>query len=429
MTVKPRIQPFKFKPFSRRQRQVLNWWCDNSPVKDKTGIIADGAIRSGKTISMSLSFIIWAMTNFDNENFALCGKTVGSLRRNVLIPLKRMLMSRGYDVEEHRTDNLWIVSDGDKNNSFWLFGGRDERSQDLIQGITLAGLFMDEVALMPESFVNQAVGRCSVAGSKIWMNCNPAGPLHFIKKDWIDKAVEKQFLHVRFTIDDNLSLSDEIKNRLKSMFSGTFYKRYILGQWAAAEGLIYDMFSPDIHVYPDSSIPFPDQKKTKFYVSCDYGTQNATVFLLWYQDKEGIWRCCREYYYSGRDERKQKTDAEFADDLADWLAGIKPEAVVIDPAAASFIAEVRKRGYHVRKGKNAVLDGIRYTSSLLLQRKIRISDACKHLIEELQSYCWDSKAAEHGEDKPVKVADHCVDAMRYHCFTIIKSGGGMSVLK
>lgn len=164
---------FKFQKFSKKQKKVLNWWCDNSPVKNMDGIIADGAIRSGKTVSMSLSFVIWAMTRFNGQNFIMAGKTVGTFRRNVLFWLKLMLKAQGYKIKERRTDNLVEISIGEKINYFYIFGGKDERSQDLVQGITAAGVFLDEVALMPESFVNQAIARCSVAGSKYWFNCNP----------------------------------------------------------------------------------------------------------------------------------------------------------------------------------------------------------------------------------------------------------------
>ena len=216
---------FTFRPFSKKQRKVLNWWCDASQVKDKDGIIADGAIRSGKTISMSLSYVMWAMSRFSEENFGMCGKTIGSFRRNVLFLLKLMLRSRGYHVADHRADNLVIVTRNDVTNYFYIFGGKDERSQDLIQGITLAGCFFDEVALMPESFVNQATGRCSVDGSKYWFNCNPDGPYHWFKLNWIDKKEDKRLLYLHFTMDDNLSLSDRIKERYRTMYSGVFFKR------------------------------------------------------------------------------------------------------------------------------------------------------------------------------------------------------------
>ena len=439
---------FKFQPFSQKQRMVLNWWCKDSPVKDSDGIIADGAIRSGKTVSMSLSFIMWAMSSFNGENFAMCGKTIGSFRRNVLSGLKMMLHSRGYTVADHRADNLVIITKGDVTNYFYIFGGKDERSQDLIQGITLAGVFFDEVALMPESFVNQATGRCSVEGSKYWFNCNPDGPYHWFKTDWIDKAtgylgkkkVEeikekaaaenrdpglKDILYLHFTMDDNLSLSEKIKARYRSMYTGVFYRRYILGKWAMAEGIIYDMFDTAKHVLSNLS----DLVNTNYYVSCDYGTQNATVFLLWCKERSGRWMCCREYYYSGRDEERQKTDTEYADDLKQWLDGIKPVKIIIDPSAASFIAELKKRGYAIKKAKNDVLDGIRFVASLLNEGKIAISDQCPNTIKEFGSYIWDQKASEHGEDKPVKQHDHAMDALRYFCYTIIRKPGSIGILK
>ena len=418
-------QYFHFQPFSRKQRMVLNWWCDTSPVKDMDGIIADGAIRSGKTVSMSLSFVFWAMTSYNGQNFAMCGKTIGSFRRNVLFWLKLMLKSRGYTVVDHRADNLVIISKGDITNNFYIFGGKDESSQDLIQGITLAGVFFDEVALMPESFVNQATGRCSVEGSKYWFNCNPDGPYHWFKVNWIDKASEKKLLYLHFTMDDNLSLSEKIKERYRSMYSGVFFKRYILGLWCMAEGMIYDMFDAARHVVknPENLV------KANYYVSCDYGTQNATVFLLWCKDTEGKWICIREYYYSGREEASQKTDTEYAEDLKEWLGGIKPVKIIVDPAAASFIAELKKRGYSVKKAKNDVLDGIRYVASLLNQDQIAIEEGCINTRKEFASYVWDEKASERGEDKPVKQFDHCMDALRYFCYTIIRKPGGVSILK
>lgn len=411
-------QFFKFQPFSKKQRKVLNWWTEDSPVKDYDGIIADGAIRSGKTVSMSLSFVLWAMCSFNGQNFAMCGKTIGSFRRNVLFWLKLMLRSRGYRVTDHRADNLVVISRGNVENYFYIFGGKDERSQDLIQGITLAGVFFDEVALMPESFVNQATGRCSVDGSKYWFNCNPDGPYHWFKQNWIDKQKEKHLLYLHFTMDDNLSLSEKVKARYRSMYTGVFYRRYILGLWAMAEGIIYDMFSEERHV-ADPETFSESLLDGNRYVSCDYGTQNATVFLLWNQGTDGIWYCTREYYYSGREEGQQKTDAEYADDLESWLSGTDINAVIVDPAAASFIAELKKRGYRVIKAKNDVADGIRLVATKLNLLKIVFSNVCQNTIKEFASYIWDAKAAEHGEDKPVKQYDHAMDAVRYFVYTIL----------
>lgn len=424
--MKKKRQTFKFQPFSEKQRKVLNWWCPDSPVKDMDGIIADGAIRSGKTVSMSLSFVLWAMCTFSGQNFAMCGKTIGSFRRNVLFWLKLMLLSRGYKVTDHRADNLVIVSRGQRENYFYIFGGKDERSQDLIQGITLAGVFFDEVALMPESFVNQATGRCSVDGSKFWFNCNPDGPYHWFRLNWIVKRKEKNLLYLHFTMDDNLSLSEKVKIRYRSMYSGVFYERYILGLWKAAEGIIYDMFSEEKHVR-DILEFYSALTPGERYVSCDYGTQNATVFLLWNKGKDKKWYCIREYYYSGRDKGKQKTDAEYADDLENWLDGTHIKAVIVDPSAASFIAELRKRGCKVIKAKNDVLDGIRAVATLLNLELLVFSSSCQNTIEEFASYVWDDKALEHGEDKPVKQHDHCADAVRYFVSTIL--GNQLAKLK
>nr|WP_306806312.1 PBSX family phage terminase large subunit [Enterocloster bolteae] len=435
-----KLQVFKFKPFSKKQKQILTWWMPSSPVKDYDGIIADGAIRSGKTVCMSLSFVFWAMKTFSGQNFAMCGKTIGSFRRNVLFWLKIMLRSRGYKVMDHRADNLVEISRNGVTNNFYIFGGKDERSQDLIQGITLAGLFCDEVALMPESFVNQATGRCSVDGSKYWFNCNPDGPYHWFKTNWIDRSVGylgksnverqrkeaaekkqeisfKKLLYVHFTMDDNLSLSEEIKARYRESYSGVFYKRYILGLWAMAEGIIYDMFDVDKHVKKVIANLYNSGR----YVSIDYGTQNATVFLLWNRGVDGKWYCIREYYYSGRDNAKQRTDAEYVSDFKAFLGGIKVKGVIVDPSAASFIVALRQAGYPVLKAKNDVEDGIRLVGTLLNQEKIAFSASCVNTIKEFASYIWDEKAVDRGEDAPIKQHDHAMDAVRYFCYMVLNN--------
>ena len=416
---------FEFKPFSKKQRKILNWWVDSSPVKNYQGIIADGAIRSGKTVSMSLSFVMWAMEQFRGQNFAMCGKTIGSLRRNVINNLKLMLKSRGYIVEDYRADNLMIVSKGAKSNAFYLFGGRDERSQDLVQGITLAGVFFDEVALMPESFVNQATGRCSVTGSKMWFNCNPAGPTHWFKVNWIDKRDKKDLLYLHFTMEDNLSLSEEIKARYRGMYAGVFFLRYIKGLWAVAEGLIYSMFDNE-NLYSDEDKPKSLKNIGTRTISVDYGTTNPCVFLDIWDDGQTIW-VDKEYRWDSKSEEAQraknpqKTDSQYADDMKIFM-GEKPEeqcAIVVDPSAASFIQELRGRGWVVKPANNEVLDGIRAASTMIARKRIMINRNCKGLIKELQSYVWDDKASERGEEKPVKQLDHAPDALRYYIKTIL----------
>lgn len=413
---------FKFKPFSKKQRMVLNWWTDNSPVKDYEGIIADGAIRSGKTVSMSLSFVFWAMESFNGENFIMAGKTISSFQRNVLTNLKTMLRSRGYHCIHHisgETPNMLEITRKRVTNYFYIFGGKDEGSQDLVQGITAAGAFFDEVALMPESFVNQATGRCSVEGSKFWFNCNPGGPLHWFKVNWIDKRMKKKMLYLHFTMDDNLSLSEEIKARYRSMYVGVFFLRYIKGLWSVAEGLIYTMFT-DQNLYCDEDRPVALKSVGTRSIAVDYGTTNPCVFLDIWDDGETLW-VEREYRWDSRSEEvmrsanPQKTDAQYADDMADFM-GSAPEnqcEIIADPSAASFIQELRGRGWLVKAADNEVLDGIRKVSTMLANRKIRINRNCKGLIAEMQSYVWNDKAAERGEEEPVKQLDHGPDALRY----------------
>ena len=412
-----KVSPFKFEPFSQKQLQVLTWWTKDSPVKDKDILIADGSVRSGKTVSMSLSYVIWAMETFSGENLGLSGKTIGSFRRNVLAPLKRMLKALKYRVKEHRADNMLEIKKRGRVNFFYIFGGKDERSQDLIQGITLAGMLFDEVALMPQSFVNQATARCSINGAKLWFNCNPAGPYHWFKVEYIEKAEEKNAVYLHFTMDDNLSLSESVKDRYKRMYSGVFFKRYILGLWVMAAGAIYDMFDEAEH-----KIKTLPEHFDRLWVSCDYGTGNATVFLLQGRVKKKFYTL-REYYYDSRKEGRQKTDAEYSEDMKIFLksaSGIlkgKRPVIIVDPSAKSFIVQLRKDGFSVKKAANSVLDGIRWVASLLSESLYFIHESCVNTIREKSAYIWDEKAQDKGEDKPVKQNDHASDAERYGLYS------------
>lgn len=393
--------------------KALTWWMPESPMKEKDAIIADGSVRAGKTVIMSFSYVAWGMETFDGENLGMSGKTIGALRRNVIQPLKRILKGRGYKVKDHRADNLLIISYRGKTNQFYLFGGKDESSQDLIQGITLAGMLFDEVALMPKSFVDQATARCSVEGAKLWFNCNPAGPYHWFKLEWLDQLEQKNALHLHFTMDDNVSLSAKVKERYRRMYSGVFFKRFILGLWVLAEGIIYDMFNEKDH-----SVPIEERDYKEFYVAIDYGTQNPTAFGLW--GKADKWYKVKEYHYEGRKESRQKTDAEYYEDLESFIGDKSIKGIVIDPSAASLIALIRKKGkFKVIKAKNDVLDGIRNVATALTERLIAYNDCCKETFREYSSYIWDEKGAERGEDKPLKKNDHHMDSDRYFVNTIL----------
>lgn len=412
MKEKVKKQGFAFKPFSVKQKQVLTWWCPNSPVKDKDGIIADGAIRSGKTLCMSLSYVLWAMESFNQQNFGMAGKTIGSFRRNVLFWVKMMLVSRGYSVVDHRSDNLIVVSKGTTTNYFYIFGGKDERSQDLIQGITLAGMFFDEVALMPESFVNQATGRCSVTGSKFWFNCNPDNPRHWFKVNWVDKCKEKNIIYLHFTMDDNLSLSEKIKERYRIMYVGVFFKRYILGLWCVAEGLVYSMFSEERHVKKEHMTG-----ALTYVVSVDYGTVNPFSAGLWAFDG---WHSQREaeVYYNSREVGKRVDDEEYYKMLKKLIGNRRVECIIVDPSAASFIEVIKKYNeYSVMGANNDVLDGIRVVTTMLNKDMISVHEDCQDNIKEYGLYAWDE---EKGDDVVIKENDHSMDDTRYYCYTFLR---------
>ncbi|MCL6442057.1 MAG: PBSX family phage terminase large subunit [Alicyclobacillus sp.] len=414
--------PFQFAPFSDKQLQVLTWWMPGvSPYADYDALICDGSVRAGKTAAMSLSYVVWAMETFNGENLGMAGKTIAALRRNVIIPLKRMLRSRGYKVHDHLTSNSMTISRNGRTNEFYLFGGRDERSQDLIQGITLAGMYFDEAALMPESFVNQATARCSVDGAKFWFNCNPAGPYHWFKLEWLDKVKDKRALHLHFTMDDNLSLSERVKQRYRSLYTGVFYKRYILGLWVAAEGAIYDMWDDDRNTFDDNDIPIALKNTAARYIAVDKGIQNATVYLDCYDDGDTIW-ILKEYYHSGRTDGLQKEDSAYADDMDKFVEdGPRPRFIIIDPSAASFKVALRHRGYRTLDADNEVLEGISVTSTMIQYRKLRVHRRnCPNLLKERSAYVWDEKAVNRGDEKPLKQSDHAMDAMRYMVKTVVK---------
>lgn len=368
---------------------------------------------------MSFSYVEWAFNFFSNQNFLLCGKTVGSLRRNILSWLIPLLRDNDYEVHEKRTENKIIIIRDGSINWFYYFGGKDESSQDLVQGITAAGALFDEVALMPQSFVNQVTGRCSVEGAKLWFNCNPDSPSHWFKREWIDKAADKRLLHIHFTMDDNPSLSEATKNRYKTLYSGIFYQRFIRGLWVVAEGAIYDMWT-DENVYDDPPVVQGVLDAGTRDIAIDYGTQNATVFLE-ILDVGSMVLVQREYYHSGRNTGMQKTDSQYADDLDKFSGGSdQVRFVIIDPSAASFRAELRQRGYRIKEADNEVLDGIRLTATLIARRIVRVHRSCENLIREIGSYVWDPKPTERGKEQPVKKDDHGCDALRYWVKTIFR---------
>ncbi len=355
-------------------------------------------------------FFLWSMANFNGCTFGLCGKTIASLRRNVIQNIGSWL-GNVLEVTEYRSENKLVVTNDRGNiNVYYLFGGQDESAYKLIQGITLAGVLLDEVALMPRSFVEQACARCSVAGSKLWFNCNPAGPEHWFYKEWILPCQQKNLLRLQFTMADNRSLDEKIRLRYERMYSGVFYRRYILGQWCQAEGLVY-AFDRERHVA--KSLPEWGQ----YYISVDYGTLNPF--------SAGLWCVCdgravrlREYYYCGRDKGVMRTDEEYYQALVELAGGLPITQVIVDPSAASFIATIRSHGlFSVRKAKNEVLPGIHLVATLLAGGVIQIGEGCRDAIREFGLYRWEEKGE---QDRVCKENDHAMDDIRYFCATIMR---------
>ena len=302
----------------------------------------------------------------------------------------------------------------DRVNRFYLFGGKDEGSAALIQGMTLGGVLLDEVALMPRSFVEQAIARCSLDGSKLWFNCNPEHPMHWFYREWILKAKQKNCLYLHFTMRDNPSLTEKIIRRYESLYSGAFYKRFVEGKWVAAQGVVYPMFNEEIHV----TVPPETDRFTRFFISCDYGTVNPCSFGLW-GEYEKKWYRIREYYYDSRKIGEQRTDAEHYEELEKLADNLRIESVIVDPSAASFIQCIRRKGrFTVIPAKNDVVDGIRQVSDALKQRVIYFSPECKDTLREFSLYKWDDKAV---RDAPRKENDHAMDDLRYFVTTALNA--------
>lgn len=406
---------FQFQPFSRKQRQLLNWWRPGSGVENRRIVLADGAIRSGKTVAMILSFLLWSLSSFRGQDFILAGVTSGALARNVLGPMLAMLETLGVPAEWKRGEARVLVG----GNSYYLFGADKDNAQDKLQGMTAAGAYADEAALFPRSFIDQMIGRCSVQGSRIFLNCNPNGAYHYLKTDFIDRAEEAGLYRLHFTMDDNLTLSPEIRQSYARSFSGVFYRQYILGEWVSAEGAVYPMWDDRANTFraeerDEEALPFRDMRR---FCAVDYGTVNPCAFLDVRDDGKTFW-IMKEYYWDSAVRRRQKTDAEYADDLDAFLGGDRNAQIIVDPSAASFKAELRNRGFRVLDAKNDVREGVATTAVLIENRQVRADrDRCPALLREIHSYVWDDKARRRGEERPVKDHDHAMDALRYLCHT------------
>lgn len=266
----------RIEKLSKKQKRLMKWAFMPSTRERYKAIVCDGAVRSGKTICMVTAFILWAMRYFDGQSFGICGKTVASAERNIIVPAQEIDdLTAFFQLRYRKSDHVLVVSGNGRENRFYVFGGKDESSYALVQGITLAGVLLDEVALMPKSFVDQAIARTlSIPASKLWFNCNPESPGHWFFKEWVQQPEEKNALHLHFRMEDNPIMTPEAIADAERMYSGVFYQRYILGLWVAAEGVIYKEFAESIGPGGDGRFLWPKERKLQLFrvhIGVDFG--------------------------------------------------------------------------------------------------------------------------------------------------------------
>lgn len=423
---------FVWQALSQKQKKVLTWWTPTSPYADYDGVIADGAVRSGKTVSMAAGFVLWAMHTFNGVDFALCGKTVGSLRRNVVNVLRAQLESLGYEYDERRTENLMTITAPatGTTNFFYFFGGKDESSQDLIQGMTLGGVLFDEVALMPQSFVSQAEARCSLDGSRLWYNCNPRGPSHYFKQEYVDKAAERRLMYLHFTMDDNLTLSEQVRERYRRMFTGVFYQRNILGLWVAAEGRIYTAFSDD-NIIKTTEWQAKDaagrwthplrQQIMLVTAGVDFGGSKSSHAFVVTAFTRGFQHIITVKEKRIKDEiDPTELDAAFVEfikaaraeypQLAEVYCDSAEQVLIRGFAAAARLAHLPIAVKNARKGE--IIDRIRFYSAMQDQRRHFVVQSCPETIRAIQEAVWDDKHEDVRLDDGSTNIDS-LDAMEY----------------
>lgn len=425
------------KLISDKQQEILRF----PYYDDYDAIICDGAIRSGKTIWCSISFVLWAMANFNECNFAICGKTIGSATRNVIKPLRKVkYMRKQFDMHYSSKEALLTIKRNGKVNYFYVFGGKDESSYELIQGITLAGIMFDEVALQPKSFVDQGTGRCSEEGSKFFFNCNPRHPTHWFKLEWVDNAVNQKAYYLHFTMDDNPSLSEKIKARYRSLYSGVFYKRYIEGKWVAAEGVIYELFVNNENDYIIDSIP-EDEQIISLNTGVDFGgSKSSTAFVT-----IGIGKNYKNFYILESkkiDSTILNTDT-LKSEFAKYIKGVtlKYKGIVhnvfCDNAEPLHIRDLQNTQIEQRLDcrvgkalKEEIIYRIEAFNTLFSQKRLYILKHNKDVIQSFMDAVWDEKHSTTQKDVRLDDGTYCVDlldaseyAIERYINTIYKTGG------
>lgn len=390
---------FNFKPFSEQQRRLIHWWRPVTKVSENDIVIADGAIRSGKTIAMIIGFLTWSQEMFSGQSFILAGKTMGALKKNVVRPMLQMLEAWGWPYSYVRSGTDARLEVG--NNTYYLYGANTEASQDALQGLTAAGAYADEAALFPQNFIDQMIGRCSADGAKIWMNCNPENPHNYIHEEFIQKAKEKKVYRLHFTMDDNLTLPKKTKERYYRTWAvgSVFYKRFILGLWVAADGLIYQQFADNVKDYLVSSSWLNDNPIMYAVIGVDFGgTKSAHSFTL-----TGFTAGFKqvvvldEYYCKKRINPKQLQD-DFIDFVKRARSKYKVYEAYCDSAEQTLIAGLEIACTHAHVGidiKNAIKgpinDRIAFYNSLIAQNRWKVMKHCKHIIGAFEQAVYDDK--------------------------------------
>lgn len=386
---------------SPKQKKILAF-----PYSNYDAIICDGAVRSGKTSIMMVAFIDWAMREFSGQRFGICGKTVDSATKNIIVPYISMSYAKQrYTLRWRRSDKLLEVKRGPVTNWFEVFGGKDESSFTLIQGRTLAGVLLDEVVLMPESFVNQALARCSVDGARLWFSCNPGSPQHWFYTNWIQRHRERNALYLHFSMEDNPGLSEKTLERYKSMYSGVFYQRYIQGLWVAAEGLVYQDFANNTEKYLiGDPCEWRRKNQTRFttiMIGVDFGGNgSATKFQATGITPRGVVVALEEEYIKGEvdPDALNRQYATFCKVITGKYGNSQTRADSAEQILIrGFLHTAQREGLGTQV-KNAlklpINDRIMLTLLLMKQGRLFVSRNCPHLIEAFQTAVYDSKKFE-----------------------------------
>lgn len=362
--------------------------------------IKTGATGSGKSYVDYTTVIPKRIIAARGEGLlVLLGDTRGTLERNILEPMRSMWPGLVGNIRSDNTVNIF-------GKKVYALGADNKKHVSRIQGATFEYVYGDEITTWSEEVFQMLKSRLRCEHSHFDGTCNPENPNHWFKR-FLDSDAD--IYQQSYIIDDG-KLPQNVIAELKKEYAGTiYYDRWILGKWVAAEGLVYPMFDEDIHVLTKEP-----ETEGDYYVSSDFGIQNATVFLLWRRERGSKrWICLREYYYSGRDERRQATVSELVSGLKGMLDGIKPKWIIVDPSATALKAELRKNGYHMLNAENDVLNGISDVCTMLNENLIAFMACCKNTIREFGEYLWDSKAADAGIDAVIKENDHCQDCIRY----------------